>query len=240
MFNIMADQLPVISLVVMFAFHTLVMKRQLDPATGFVTFTVFNRVKDALGNIPQVVQSLLTTRVSLGRLVDFLNQPETGHLTDMKTDRVVFDDATVTWPETEAFKLQVNLAVPDGMTLICGPLGSGKTLLLRAILGEASVVEGKVHGPRSHPDDLIPGGPWMNDSIAYAPQQPYIRHGTIRNNILFGQSFQEDRYWEVLRQCGLLPDLGAMADGDLTEVGEKGVTLVSFLHTFTLSLLGEC
>ena len=68
---------------------------------------------------------------------------------------------------------------------------------------------------------------WLDDSICYAPQQAYIRHGTIRDNILFGQPMWRSRYKEALRQASLLSDLTLMSDGDLTEVGDHGVNLVS-------------
>lgn len=61
--------------------------------------------------------------------------------------------------------------------------------------------------------------------MAYAPQMSYIRHGTIRDNIIFGQPFWQERYDEVLRQCSLWPDMTLLVDGDLTEVGENGVNL---------------
>jgi ABC-type transport system involved in cytochrome bd biosynthesis fused ATPase/permease subunit len=68
---------------------------------------------------------------------------------------------------------------------------------------------------------------WLTGSVSYAPQQAYIRHGTIRDNILFGQPMWRARYKEVLRQCSLLGDLELLADGDMTEVGDQGVNLVS-------------
>lgn len=68
---------------------------------------------------------------------------------------------------------------------------------------------------------------WLIDSVAYSPQQAFIRHGTIRDNITFGQPFWRERYNEALKQACLLPDLKIMQDGDMTEVGEKGTTLVS-------------
>ena len=70
------------------------------------------------------------------------------------------------------------------------------------------------------------GGMWQNESVAYAPQVSYIRHGTIRENIVFGQPFWEERYREVIRQAVLEPDLKLLEHGDMTEVGEGGVTLV--------------
>ena len=103
---------------------------------------------------------------------------------------------------------------------------------LHAILGEAVVEQGRISGPRSSPAHLPlretewAGGVWLNDSVAYAPQVSYIRHGTIREDIVFGQPFWEERYWEVVRQAGLEPDMAILDEGDLTEVGEGGVTLV--------------
>jgi ABC-type multidrug transport system fused ATPase/permease subunit len=66
---------------------------------------------------------------------------------------------------------------------------------------------------------------WLEDSVAYAPQSSYIRHGTVRDNILFGQPFWEERYYQVLQQCSLGSDLELLVNGDLTEVGENGVNL---------------
>jgi len=97
------------------------------------------------------------------------------------------------------------------------------------------VVQGSVQSPRSAQDNVpIEGhanrGHWTNDtwltnSVAYAPQQSFIQHGTIQDNILFGQPMWRERYREVLRQSSLLSDLDLMQDSDLTEVGAKGVNL---------------
>ncbi|KAJ7822754.1 P-loop containing nucleoside triphosphate hydrolase protein, partial [Mycena leptocephala] len=55
-------------------------------------------------------------------------------------------------------------------------------------------------------------------SMAYCPQSAWIQNATSRDNMLFGQSFEEDRYWHVIKDSHLLPDLQLLADGDLTEV----------------------
>ena len=86
------------------------------------------------------------------------------------------------------FVLRINGDItfaPDVLNLIVGPTGSGKTSLLLALLGEmhfvASGVDSGFYLPRE-------GG------VAYAAQEPWVLNETIRNNIVFGEEFDEDRY----------------------------------------------
>lgn len=61
----------------------------------------------------------------------------------------------------------------------------------------------------------------LKDTIAYASQSPFILNDTIRNNILFGEDYDEEYYQRVLEACNLLPDLKELGpSGDLTEIGE--------------------
>jgi ABC-type bacteriocin/lantibiotic exporter with double-glycine peptidase domain len=93
-------------------------------------------VKDALSTIPNSVNAFLQIRVSLQRLVDFWNQPEISLYEGDEADEPRFENATITWPAEQAsasaFRLRdVNLILPkNGFSLICGPLGSGKSLLV--------------------------------------------------------------------------------------------------------------
>ncbi|WVF71138.1 hypothetical protein IAT40_005935 [Kwoniella sp. CBS 6097] len=246
-FNILADQLPLLATILTFFFHTKVLGRVLEPSTAFVVLTIFNRVKDGLGTFPQIIQTFLSTKVSLDRISRFLSQPEIDkERWESASKQIICDNATIAWPSAETptdpgtqtprFKLRdITFEIPEGgLTLLCGPLGSGKTLLLRALLGEATVEGGRVLAPRSLPDST-PSEPsasrrwttseWLTESVAYAPQQSFIRHGTIRDNVLFGQPMWRERYTDALRQAALEPDLEILHDGDLTEVGEHGVTL---------------
>ena len=93
---------------------------------------------------------------------------------------------------------------------ITGPVGSGKSTLLTAILGELPLHEGTIlyHG-----------------QMAYVPQIPWVFSGTIRENILFGLPFNEERFQHVVDICGLTKDLAVFTNGDLTEIGQRGVTL---------------
>ena len=57
--------------------------------------------------------------------------------------------------------------------------------------------------------------------MAYVAQQAWIQNASVRDNILFGQPFDEDKYNAILDACALLPDLEVLPAGDATEIGEK-------------------
>ena len=65
----------------------------------------------------------------------------------------------------------------------------------------------------------------LNGSVSYVEQQAWIQNMTLRDNVLFGQPYEEGRYREVLEACALDADLAQLPSGDKTEVGERGVTL---------------
>ena len=65
----------------------------------------------------------------------------------------------------------------------------------------------------------------INGTISYAAQEPWIFCGTLRQNVLFGQAYDGDRYWKVLQVCALHQDIQKFDHGDLSLVGERGVSL---------------
>lgn len=106
----------------------------------------------------------------------------------------------------------LNLAIKRGeLCAIIGPVGSGKSSLLLGAIGEMRKVSGDVT--------------WGSQRIAYCSQSAWIQNATLRDNILFGQPFDEDRYWECVERAELVADLAMLQNGDLTEIGERGVTL---------------
>ncbi|XP_069691069.1 ATP-binding cassette sub-family C member Sur isoform X2 [Periplaneta americana] len=106
-----------------------------------------------------------------------------------------------------------NIIIPSGkLTLIVGRVGSGKTSLLSAFLGEMH----KLHGTVT----------WASgSSVGYATQKPWLLNATLRENILFGQPFRPRRYKRVIAACSLEPDIDILPGKDLTEIGEKGINL---------------
>lgn len=114
------------------------------------------------------------------------------------------------------------------LSVISGRTGSGKSLLLAAILGEVDKLSGSVKAPRAPEqrfDQQANKSNWIIDSIAFVAQIPWIENGTIKDNILFGLPFDKDRYVRVLSACALTKDLDAFPDGELTDIGANGINL---------------
>ena len=93
---------------------------------------------------------------------------------------------------------------------VVGHVGSGKSSLISAMLGEMNVVSGKIN---------------TNGKIAYVPQQAWMQNETLKNNITFGKKYNDNLYKKVIESCALIPDLQILQGGDQTEIGEKGINL---------------
>lgn len=65
----------------------------------------------------------------------------------------------------------------------------------------------------------------FHDGIAYVSQTSWLLNATIRDNILFGENYDAERYMKTLEDCALIRDLKLLDGGDLTEIGEKGINL---------------
>ncbi|KAG2075298.1 ABC protein [Suillus decipiens] len=133
-----------------------------------------------------------------------------------KKDRSVKEDPAKEKPapgkDAPLFQVKdVTMTIPRGqLVAVVGPVGSGKSSLLQGLIGEMRKVSGHVS---------------FGGRVGYCPQTAWIQNATLRNNITFGQPFEEERYWRVIETACLLPDLQLLPDGDLTEIGEKGINL---------------
>ncbi|ELR47159.1 Multidrug resistance-associated protein 9 [Bos mutus] len=105
----------------------------------------------------------------------------------------------------------ISFVVRKGKILgICGNVGSGKSSLIAALLGQMQLQQGIVA---------------VNGTLAYVSQQAWIFHGNVRENILFGEKYDHQRYQHAVRVCALQEDLSSLPYGDLTEIGERGLNL---------------
>ncbi|KAI0275322.1 multidrug resistance-associated ABC transporter [Gloeopeniophorella convolvens] len=139
------------------------------------------------------------------------DDPERGSITASEANEHRFElkDINVMFPERE-------------LSVVTGPTASGKTALLMALLGEMTTLGGKII--MSKRTSLVDEY-GLTHSIAYAAQSPWLRHQSIKDNILFGYPYDEARYNAVIEACALTPDLEVLEDGDGTEIGARGVSL---------------
>ncbi|KZV72757.1 ATP-binding cassette transporter [Peniophora sp. CONT] len=247
MFNALWSASPTFATVIAFVHYAVIRGETLTPAVAFTSMGVLNEMKFGLAILPDTMIKIFQATVSLRRLAHYLHSVEVP-LKNLRNDTSVgFANATATWPSASSGSsgtstpslgkfslLDLNATFPAGeLSLICGKLGSGKTLALLALLGEADILAGDVMCPRSSPDaldnlseELASMGEWVVDGVcAYVPQTSWLRNATIKENILFGLPLDEQRYRKVLYACALLADLKILEDGDDTEIGEQGITL---------------
>ncbi|XP_049784177.1 ATP-binding cassette sub-family C member 5-like isoform X5 [Schistocerca cancellata] len=105
----------------------------------------------------------------------------------------------------------INLLVSKGQLIgICGPVGSGKTSLLLAALGQMRITSGHV---------------FRDGSCAYVSQEAWIQNATLKENVLFGETFEAKRYYEAVYSCALVEDVKQLPGADETEIGERGINL---------------
>ena len=94
-----------------------------------------------------------------------------------------------------------------------------------AVLGEMTLVEGRIVMSKE-PSRVDEYG--LMHSISYAAQSPWLRHQSIKDNILIGYPFDEERYNAVIECCALQPDLEILEDGDATEIGARWTSFFVF------------
>ncbi|KAH6634154.1 P-loop containing nucleoside triphosphate hydrolase protein [Chaetomium sp. MPI-SDFR-AT-0129] len=210
----------------------------LIPSVAFVSLGVFKSLEMTLSVVPELTTDLLDAWVSVTRIEQYLNSPEVEHVSK-DSDEVSFDNASIAWPsdekieEEERFVLRnINVTFPKGeLSVISGKTGTGKSLVLAAILGEVDVLGGTFYVPRAPPlserhDSKANKGNWIiPKAIAYVAQIPWIENASIRNNILFGLPWDEERYKKTVEVCALTKDLEMLDDGENTEIGANGINL---------------
>lgn len=200
----------------------------------FPMIKVLPHLQATLGFVPVVFQDYFGARANSSRMEGFLRRAEQKKILDPSLGGCIsFRDVSIAWPSDEMesegmdqekkidvshrFSLDgINLAFPAGeLSVISGKTGSGKSLLLAAAIGEVELLGDRIQAP-----SMAEGHP-----VAFVSQTPWLQNATIKENILFGNPFDKDRYEKVLAACALEPDLAALIKGDETLIGLRGVKL---------------
>ncbi|KAJ1555144.1 Multidrug resistance-associated protein 4, partial [Nowakowskiella sp. JEL0078] len=215
----------------------------------FTTIALTQVVRLSMTNFfSRAVQYGIESIVSFSRIQEFLSLTEITHSEekisveenfvnkyDLKVVEpegktlIAFDNSSFAWQSTSedselkptlqniSFHLRANEVVG-----ICGPVGSGKSSLLHAVLDEMERVEGQSAIRRRISDGKTST---RKVKFAYVSQSPWIASGTIKDNILFGSDFDENWFWQVVKACALETDLNLFQNRENTLIGERGVTL---------------
>ncbi|KAE9397830.1 P-loop containing nucleoside triphosphate hydrolase protein [Gymnopus androsaceus JB14] len=221
--------IPLLTMLATYATYTLVMKQELSASKVFSSMVVFEKFSSLMHRSMYYITQSVNAKVSLDRVTEFLYETE---LLDKfcaqtsndsilpavtPTQEIGFRNATFSWSNDSGgasnlsrrkflLKIDGELILMRGtINLIIGSTGSGKTSLLMALLSE-------MHFMPSDPDS------WYNlpreHGVAYAAQESWVQNATIKDNIVFGSEFNEERYKKVLYQCALERDLELFQAGD--------------------------
>ena len=214
--------------------------------TAMTVLSAVSLLRSPLLFLPLVLQSSQEARSSLSRVQAFLQLPEARVLSPgpLADAGILFDGADLAWEIEQA---STAVAATDGddpgadgtdggmggggawpssrsavlrdvqlsgrcgeLIGIVGAVGSGKTTLLAALTGAVVPRRGSVH---------------VRGSVAFAAQRPYVLSASVRENILFGREYDAARYKAVIDACALASDLEQLAEGDLTQIGERGLAI---------------
>ena len=124
-----------------------------------------------------------------------------------KNAQIVIEELTFENPTLK----NVNFSVKKGtLCALVGRVGCGKSTTLMSFFNEIPKTTGQLR---------------FSGKLAYVEQEVTIYPGTVRSNILFGKPYDEEKYRKITEACCLLDDFKAFANGDLTEIGERGVNM---------------
>ncbi|XP_035824262.1 multidrug resistance-associated protein 1-like [Aplysia californica] len=189
----------------------------LDPSTAFVTTSLFAILNKPFSIMAIIIPEFVQASDALAKLNKFLNLEDIPEDIVKKTsvceESITIKDGVFTWDRSSSKNCieNINVSIPTGqLVAIVGMVGSGKSSLLSAMLGEMEKVEGDVT---------------VTDSTAYVPQEAWILNTSLKENVVFGSGYDTKKYNKVVDACALRDDFKLMSSGDKTLIGEKGINL---------------
>ncbi|KAF0901840.1 hypothetical protein E2562_006467 [Oryza meyeriana var. granulata] len=210
---------PTVVSAVMYAATAIIGSPPLDASTIFTVLATLRVMSEPVRMLPEIMTMMIQYKVSLDRIEKFLAEDE---IKDDDVRRVPSDnnsriihvqDGSFSWngSAAELTLENVHLSIRRGEKVaVCGPVGSGKSSFLCALLGEIPRTSGLVE---------------LYGTVAYVSQNSWIQSGSVRDNILFGKPFNKERYDKAIKACALNKDIENFDHGDLTEIGQRGLNM---------------
>lgn len=195
------------------------MGKKLTAERVYPTISLFNIIILPINAIPWVVNGMVEAHVSLVRLHEYMSDSNIEKLHQVISSEsprqsgatIRFENAQFSHNNRESgaeFLLTVPNLIIHGsqanLVSVQGNAGSGKTSVLLALLKELERCSGKLYN--------------AHKSMAYAPQVTFLVPGSIKDNILFGSRFDDERYQKVISACCLERDFLEISGGDQFEI----------------------
>jgi ATP-binding cassette, subfamily C (CFTR/MRP), member 1 len=133
--------------------------------------------------------------------------------TNDTADVVVVQQADFRSNRATSVLLNISLRLPRGsLTLVVGPVGSGKSMLLKAILGELQCTQGFEQMQ-------------MSLKVGYCDAHSWVRNKTVQENILGPLEYDDEWYKMIVRACALKDDIESLPQGHHTLIGSNGASV---------------
>ncbi|CAD8116510.1 unnamed protein product [Paramecium sonneborni] len=201
---------------------------ELTPSKVFPIISLLLMLASNLQILPISYNALQEALLSLKRVSSFLETDEIMNKCieqfDLRDPNIAIQivNGNFNWNKTQIEKQSLNILKNIQLTIkpgqfvsLIGDIGSGKSSLIQALIGEM-VYENE---EQQQPNIKIYG------NIAYVGQKAWIQNGSVKDNILFGKQFHEISYENAIYYSCLNQDLEVLIDGDSTIIGEKGINL---------------
>ncbi|KAK1525185.1 hypothetical protein CABS01_00274 [Colletotrichum abscissum] len=185
-----------------------------------------------LGSLFQTIPQLVSAFACLGRIqayldkdsrIDYRKTPEAPRLsslgsdtkpTELHSSSITVKQASFGWTEGKYVLDDVDVFVPaNSLTIIVGPVASGKSTLLKGLLGEIPHYSGEAIFSVNY------------RRVGYCDQSPFLYNTTIKANIIGHSELDPERYRQVIDATMLSADFSTLPKGDRTKIGSNGLTL---------------
>lgn len=200
-------------------------QRTLGVSRIFTSLSWLLLLTNPLSQVFQSIPEVLSGLACLGRIQAFLESEDRHEIRKILADTKRESEAVSVHPfiikngkfgwEADKFVLRdINTQVSKAsLTIVVGPVGSGKSTLFKALLGEIPFSEGSVTLSNEF------------RHVGFCDQTAFLSNGSIRDNIVGFSAFNKDRYADVIHATSLDFDFATLAQGDRTNIGSDGITL---------------
>uniref|UniRef100_A0A6B2KWB1 Uncharacterized protein n=1 Tax=Arcella intermedia TaxID=1963864 RepID=A0A6B2KWB1_9EUKA len=182
----------------------------LNLSTAFTVMAIMNLLRVPIIASSMSLMMLQFAKLSLERWADFLKQPEKGDYLKRDSNNhngtVSIENGNLMWNPGQPTLKNINLQIKNGeKVFVVGKMGSGKTSLIKAVLGEIPHVTGHF---------------FVNGKVAYVSQEAWVLNSSIKDNIVFGEKYDSQKYRKVIEVTNLVEDFKQWGQSDNTQLGE--------------------